>query len=302
MSEYQTTGPGALSGYVDQVAVRKIHPSKRPLRSDAQPLESLMASIIDKGLLEPIVVRPMSDGFEVVAGNRRFEACKKLKISRVPCHIVELDDKEAYEVSLTENLQRRTLNPIEEGRSFKKYVDELGYGSASELARRIGKSPSYVSRRIALLKLPKRIQNDLLLRGAKLWMAQELLPLNKTEHTSEVLAEFIVDSNITNRNRVRRLVKHLKENDAMGDDEEYTPYSPNVQTAEMRAHTIDRALARCIASTKQNMARFDDALTVLDDKEPKSWVVRESLLWQRRLMNSQVDDLVRLRKRFRRAR
>lgn len=261
-----------------------------------------MASIIDKGLLEPIVVRPMSDGFEVVAGNRRFEACKKLKISRVPCHIVELDDKEAYEVSLTENLQRRTLNPIEEGRSFKKYVDELGYGSASELARRIGKSPSYVSRRIALLKLPKRIQNDLLLRGAKLWMAQELLPLNKTEHTSEVLAEFIVDSNITNRNRVRRLVKHLKENDAMGDDEEYTPYSPNVQTAEMRAHTIDRALARCIASTKQNMARFDDALTVLDDKEPKSWVVRESLLWQRRLMNSQVDDLVRLRKRFRRAR
>ncbi len=69
-------------------------------------------------------------------------------MSSVPRCITELDDREAYEISLMENLQRRTLNAPEESKAFKRYVDEFGYGSTSELARRIGKSNSYVSRRL----------------------------------------------------------------------------------------------------------------------------------------------------------
>lgn len=99
-----------------------------------------MSSIQQKGLLEPIVVRPVEKAFEVVAGNRRFEACKKLGWRSIPCHVVELDDKEAFEVSILENVQRETLNPIEEGRAYRNYVDECGYGGESELARKIGKS------------------------------------------------------------------------------------------------------------------------------------------------------------------
>ena len=107
------------------------------------------------GLLEPIVVRPVENGSEVVAGNRRLEACRRLKMHRIPCHIVELDDREAFEVSLVENVQHETMNPVDEARAFKRYVDDYGYGGVSELARKIDKSQEYVSNRLRLLKLPK---------------------------------------------------------------------------------------------------------------------------------------------------
>lgn len=105
-----------------------IKPSKSALRTDNGPMNGLMLSIEDKGLLEPIIVRPAGDGFEVVAGMRRFEACKKLGWRRIPAHVVELTDREAFEVSLLENIQRETLNPIEEARAFRNYVEEFGYG------------------------------------------------------------------------------------------------------------------------------------------------------------------------------
>ena len=78
----------------------------------------------------------------------------------IPRCIAELDDREAYERSLMENLQRKTLNSPEEAKAFKKYVDEFGYGSTSKLARRIGKSNSYVSERIALLSLSTEVRRN----------------------------------------------------------------------------------------------------------------------------------------------
>jgi len=299
LSEYQLTSREPLSGYVQQIKIRKIRPSSRPLRGDLDPLEGLMASIMESGLLEPIVVRPIDGGYEVVAGNRRLEACRRLKFNAMPCHIVELDDREAYEVSLSENIQRNTLNPVEEAKAFKQYVDDLGYGSASELARKIGKSPSYISRRIALLKLPKKIQEGLLLRGAKLWMAQELLPLDNDQHTTEVLADFITDSKIDSREKVRRLVRHLKDNEGRQANGSAPPQVSYEQREELKAHIIDRTLARCVASLRQNMDRFDDEMGALDEKDSNSWIVKESLIWHRRLLNTQVDELLRLRKRFR---
>jgi len=147
------------------------------LRSDLGQLDELIASIEEKGLLEPIVVRPVEDGFEVVAGYRRLEACKRLGWRRIPCHIIELDDREAYEVSLIENLQHKSLDPIEEALAFKRYVEEYGYGSVTELARRIEKSPSYVSRMIALLSLPDDVREELVRRRKSPSIAQELLNL-----------------------------------------------------------------------------------------------------------------------------
>ena len=100
----------------------------------------LTSSIRQQGLLEPIVVRPLDDGFEVVAGNRRLDACKKAGMRKISCNILYLSDKEAYEVSLIENVQHKTLDAIEEAEAFKSYVEEYGYGGESELASRIGKS------------------------------------------------------------------------------------------------------------------------------------------------------------------
>ena len=297
LSDRQLLGSVALSGYMEDIDTRKIRPSKSPLRADTDLLGELATSIMEKGLLEPIVVRPTGDVFEIVAGSRRLEACKRLRITKIPCHIVELDDREAFEVSLTENLHRKTLNPIEEGLAFKKYVDTFGYGSASELAKRIDKSPSYVSRRIALLDLPKGVREGLLLRGAKVGIAQELIPLG--EESRAELAGIIMETGITRRSEVRKLVRQLSLGAKDGGEEPWH-LQPKYEMTEARAHTTERTLTKCIASVKESMGMFDHAMSSLPSDDEDSWVLSEALMWHRRSMNNQVDDLLRLRKKFRR--
>ncbi|MFC1755456.1 ParB/RepB/Spo0J family partition protein, partial [Thermoproteota archaeon] len=148
----------SLVGFFDEVKLNRTHLSKQSLRSDLGNLDELMASIDKVGLLQPIVVRTVANEYEVIAGNRRFEACRRLSWIKIPCHIVEMDDKEAFEISLVENVQRNMLNPIEEARAFSRYVEENGWGSVNDLAHRIGKSQVYVSKRLRLLKLPENVQ------------------------------------------------------------------------------------------------------------------------------------------------
>src|SRR5579862_6225633 len=99
-----------LTGFIDELDIGRIKHARWSPRQDPGSLEELQASILEKGLLQPIVVRPMVDakGFEIIAGNRRFEACKNLGSRTISAHIVEMNDKEAYEISLIENIQRKT--------------------------------------------------------------------------------------------------------------------------------------------------------------------------------------------------
>jgi ParB family transcriptional regulator, chromosome partitioning protein len=103
------------SGFLEEIKVKQIKLPERALRAEIGNLDELTYSIREKGLLQPIVVRPLDNSsyFEVVAGNRRFRACISLQCRKILCHIVDLDDKEAYEVSLVENVQHKTLELIE---------------------------------------------------------------------------------------------------------------------------------------------------------------------------------------------
>ena len=142
---------------ISYIDVKLVRPSSAQLREQLGDLGELVESIKRNGLLQPIVVRPKDNYFEVVAGNRRLAACKRLRISKVICVLKELSDKEAYEISIVENIHRKTLNPVEEARAFRDYCDRYGYGGVSELATKIGKSEEYVSHRMLLLTLPKEI-------------------------------------------------------------------------------------------------------------------------------------------------
>jgi ParB family transcriptional regulator, chromosome partitioning protein len=142
---------------VEMVPTKLVVGSRHPLREDLGDLGSLAASIKKNGLLEPIIVRPLDSKFEIVAGHRRFEACRKNRFHEIPAIVMDITDRQAYGISLEENLQRKTLDPIEEARSFKLYVDKFGYGSVTELAEIIGKSEEYVSHRIMLLGLPPEV-------------------------------------------------------------------------------------------------------------------------------------------------
>jgi ParB family transcriptional regulator, chromosome partitioning protein len=279
-----------LPGIAQEVEVRKIRSPRYSLRVEYGQMDELLLSIAQKGLVQPIVVRPIeeNDLFEVVAGNRRLRACKILRVKKIPCYIMNLDDKEAFEMSLVENLQRKTLNPLEEAKAFKIYVTEFGYGSETDLAKRVGKSPSYVSRRIGLLKLPKKVQMQLL-RGARLGLTQELDSLDDNE--KKIIAGFIAESKLIDRSEVRQIVRLVKEDRG----NELKDFSPSFYVArEARQHSLSRTIGKFIASLEICMMRLDELVNSLDEEE---WVVRDILLQQRSSIHNQIDTLMKLKRK-----
>jgi ParB family transcriptional regulator, chromosome partitioning protein len=101
-----------LLGVIEDISISRIRLSERCIRPPSVELGDLAISIRQKGLLQPILIRSKERGFEIIAGNRRYLACKSLGWRKVTCHVVELDDKQAFEVSMIENIQRKTLSPI----------------------------------------------------------------------------------------------------------------------------------------------------------------------------------------------
>lgn len=128
-----------------------------------EELQSLVQSIREKGLLQPIVVRPKGERFELVAGERRLLACREVGLERVPALVVEIGDRELLELALVENLQREDLSPIEEARAYRTLMEEFGL-SQGEVAQIVAKDRSSVANTLRLLNLPEDVQ-DLILEG-----------------------------------------------------------------------------------------------------------------------------------------
>ena len=124
-------------------------------------LEDLARSIRDKGLLQPIVVRPLTGGeYEIVAGERRWRAAQRAGIHDVPVLIRELSDGEALEVALIENIQRSDLNPLEEARAYGLLMEQFSY-TQQQLADSIGKSRSHIANTIRLMNLPDSVRKEI---------------------------------------------------------------------------------------------------------------------------------------------
>ena len=160
MSRSFSSSPLIL-GLIEDIDVSSIKSSPYLYRNAMDDVSDLAESIQDKGVLQPILVRSRDSYYEIIAGHRRYKACKSLGWRKIICHVIELDDKEAFEVSLIENIQRKTLDPKEEALAFKDYVIKFGWGGISDLATKISKSTSYVQRRIKLLELPEDILDSL---------------------------------------------------------------------------------------------------------------------------------------------
>jgi len=274
-------------GIFEDLEISKIDFAKNGLRVNVGSIEELASSIAEKGLLQPIVVRVLGDRYEVVAGNRRLSACKLLKWRKILCHIIELDDRESYEVSLIENVQHKTLNPIEEAMAFKRYVEEFGWGGVSVLAEKIGRSQEYVSRRIQLLQLPGKVQEKIMRRRISAGIAQELLSID--DKTAEKLAEMIENNHIK-RNEVRQIVKSVKKVNLRESDKE--PNTP--PTYEEVLGVTDRALRKCITILKSTLLRIDDVISEIED----DWITQEMLMQYRLIVHGDIDAFLRLRKRL----
>jgi len=148
----RTTGPR-----IRMISVEKIDPSARQPRNQLGDLKDLMASIKDKGVLEPILVRPVDGRYEIIAGERRYRASKKVGLKDIPCIEMDVEDSEAMEISLIENVQRKDLDIFEEADGLRALADIYGYNH-QQVADKIGKSRSTITETMNLSKIPYEIR------------------------------------------------------------------------------------------------------------------------------------------------
>jgi ParB family chromosome partitioning protein len=139
---------------LDRIVPNPLQPRKKFNDTD---LEELAASILEHGVVQPVVVRPVGGDYELVVGERRWRACNKAGLSAIPAIIKDASDPESLEVALIENLHRQDLNGIEEATAYQQLMEEFDM-TQEELAQKVGKSRSAIANSLRLLQLPVEIQ------------------------------------------------------------------------------------------------------------------------------------------------
>ena len=279
-------------GIIEDVDIHKIKKSEYLQRSTS--IDALYDSIKEKGLLQPIIVRPKNDNFEIVAGNRRYEACKKLGWKKIICHIVELDDKEAFEIGLIENIQRKNFDPIEEARSFEMYVLKYGWGGISELAEKIGKSTSYVDRRLQLLNLPKDVLDSISGSHVSPTIGVELITLKDGQQQSD-LAKLVLQRKLSSR-EVRNLVKDMKNNldEVNSTDDEID----DLKSSSTNIEDIDKMTKRIFDKSLLILKIASYKLGVLVPSIEDNWIIYELLMQNKQIIDKQINILFKEKKKL----
>lgn len=146
-------------GMVGEVLLAQVHPNPNQPRTNFKPeeIEELANSIKRHGLLQPILVRKTGDGYEIIAGERRWQACRSLGMETIPVRFWLADDTEAFAAALVENIQRSDLNPIEEAYGYKRLMERKGM-TQSEVAQTVSKGRSTIANALRLLDLPEEAQ------------------------------------------------------------------------------------------------------------------------------------------------
>jgi ParB family transcriptional regulator, chromosome partitioning protein len=196
---------------IRKIPIDSIVPNRFQPRTvfDEEKIEELSRTIHIHGIIQPIVVREFEkDKFEIIAGERRWRAMKKLGWDLVPAIIKSLNDTETASVALIENLQREELSPIEEAMAYGKLL-ELHHLTQEALAQRLGKGQSTVANKLRLLKLPQIVQNALLNKQITERHARSLIPLKDPEIQVKLLEE-IMEKNLNVKQTEERVVRLLE--------------------------------------------------------------------------------------------
>jgi ParB family chromosome partitioning protein len=145
---------------------------------DQASLDELVESVRQRGILQPLLVRAAAGGFQLIAGERRLLAARKAGLAKIPCRVIELDDKSVCEVAIIENVQRADLNDLEKAQAFQEYLDKFG-GTIEELAKKLGKDRSTISNCLRLLELPDFVKIALQQGRISAGHARAMLPLDQ---------------------------------------------------------------------------------------------------------------------------
>lgn len=195
---------------INNIPIEKISPNKfQPRRVfDPEALTELSNSIIQYGILQPIVLRKVFNGYEIVAGERRWRASQQAGLHEIPAIVKEYTDNEMTEIALIENIQREDLNAIEEALAYRRLMNELSL-TQEEVGRKVGKSRSLIANMVRLLHLDPMVQEYVSRGTLSIGQARPLLALETSELQLEA-AEIIIEEDLSARG-AEELVKRLNE-------------------------------------------------------------------------------------------
>ena len=211
-----------------QVELDRIRPNpfQPRIRMDSARLQELADSITENGVLQPIVVRSRPEGYEIVAGERRWKAAQQAGLSRIPAVVQDLSDERMVEVAVVENIQRDELSPIEEAHAYHILIQDFRL-TQEQVSQRVGRSRAAVANTLRLLRLPKAVQESLLDGKISMGHARALIPLTQAQQLK--LARQIVSEDLSVR-QVERRVQALRR----GPTSRPSSVDPNVKAAQQR--------------------------------------------------------------------
>lgn len=209
---------------VGVVGINEIRPNNLQPRKefDDGAISELAASIKEKGILQPIVVRQAGGGYEIIAGERRWRAAQRAGITRVPVILKEASDMEALELALIENLQREDLNPIEEANAYHHLIEEFGL-THEEVSAQIGKDRTTITNQIRLLKLPDEAKRALIEGEITAGHARAILSVDSPEERMALLKS-IRSQNLSVRKTESLIRKISGTKKTRKEPEEENPY------------------------------------------------------------------------------
>ena len=265
-----------IENNIQYINIENIIPNRfQPrLAFDEEALKNLAQSIIEHGIIQPLVVRRLSnDKYEIIAGERRYKASQMAGLNKLPVIIANLDDNTSAEVALIENIQRKDLSAIEEAKSYKKLLDR-GYLTQEELAKRLGVSQSNIANKVRLLNLTEEVQDALMKELISERHARSLLQIQNPSDQINMLNKII-----SNRLTVRQLdmeIKNLIEGNIERTNENNTEsVTKDIERFEIPSEEELDEISRLIIESKNKLNNEYEIFNIPTAEEIKTVETKE---------------------------
>jgi ParB family chromosome partitioning protein len=198
----------SLGPRIRMIPLVHIDPNPHQARSELGNMQELMDSIRNKGILEPILVRSKGNRFELIAGERRFVACKNIGLKEIPCIEMDVEENEAMEIALIENLQRKDLDLFEESDGLQSLIDLYGYNH-QEVSDKIGKARSTITEILSISRIPSAVRD--MIKSSGVFSRSTIIEIAKQKTDADMLklVKEIAERHLT-REDTRDLSKYLK--------------------------------------------------------------------------------------------
>jgi len=250
---------------IKEINLKELRPNPYQPRKvfEKEAIEELKASILEHGILQPIIVRKSIKGFEIVVGERRFRAAKEANLEVVPAVIRELSEQQMMELAVLENLQREDLSPIEEGHAYQLLMKKLNF-TQEELAKRLGKSRPHIANHVRLLSLPPAIQEMITDGTISMGHGRALLGLKNKEKLTLLVEKTVKDG--LNVRQLEYLIQQLNE-DVSRETTKETKDTKNVFIKEQETFLRERFGTTVNIKQAKNKGKIEIEFFSEDDLE-----------------------------------